>query len=129
MAPSSNLRIGALTAVVFWGWAAGLCGCAVGPDYKRPDAPSSAAFKEQPPPGAWKQAQPADGALRDKWWELFGDAQLDALEERINVSNQTLKSSTGQYLAARDQIRVAHAAYFPTLGVGPSVSRIRLSEN
>jgi NodT family efflux transporter outer membrane factor (OMF) lipoprotein len=129
MAPSSNLRIGALTAVVFCGWAAGLCGCAVGPDYKRPDAPSSSAFKEQPPAGAWKQAQPADGALRDKWWELFGDAQLDALEERINVSNQTLKSSTGQYLAARDQIRVAHAAYFPTLGVGPSVSRIRLSEN
>ncbi|HEY6477561.1 MAG TPA: efflux transporter outer membrane subunit [Polyangia bacterium] len=122
MAPSNRLRIGALTAVALWG-------CAVGPDYQRPDAPSAAAFKEQPPPGTWKQAQPADSALRDKWWQLFGDAQLDALEEKINVSNQTLKSATGQYLAARDQIRVARAAYFPTLGVGPSVSRLRLSEN
>ncbi len=122
MGPSNYLRTGALTAVI-------LCGCAVGPDYKRPDAPGSAGFKEQPPPGAWKQAQPADGALRDKWWELFGDAQLDALEDKINVSNQTLKSATGQYLAVRDQIRVAHAAYFPTLGVGASASRIRLSKN
>ncbi len=129
MAPSNRLRIGTLTALVFCASAVAPSGCAVGPDYKRPDAPGSAGFKEQPPPGAWKQAQPADGALRDKWWQLFGDAQLDALEEKINVSNQTLKSATGQYLAARDQIRVAHAAYFPTLAVGPSVSRIRLSEN
>ena len=126
MAPSNRLRIGALTALVFCASAVGPSGCTVGPDYKRPDAPGSAGFKEQPPPGAWKQAQPADGALRDKWWQLFGDAQLDALEEKINVSNQTLKAATGQYLAARDQIRVAHAAYFPTLAVGPSVSRIRL---
>jgi NodT family efflux transporter outer membrane factor (OMF) lipoprotein len=122
MAPSNHLRIGALTAVV-------LCGCTAGPDYKRPDAPGSAAFREQPPPGDWKQAHPADGALRDKWWQVFGDGQLDALEEKINVTNQTLKAATGQYLAARDQIRVARAAYFPTLGVGPSVSRIRLSKN
>ena len=74
-------------------------------------------------------AQPGDGSLGDKWWQLFGDAQLDALEEKINVSNQTLKTATGQYFAARDQIRVARAAYFPTLGVGASVSRIRLSKN
>jgi len=122
MARSNVLRIGALTAVL-------LCGCTVGPDYKRPEVPGSAAFKEQPPPGSWKQAQPADGSLGDKWWQLFGDAQLDTLEEKINVSNQTLKTAAAQYLAARDQIRVARAAYFPTLGVSPSVSRIRLSKN
>jgi NodT family efflux transporter outer membrane factor (OMF) lipoprotein len=123
MAPGNyRLQLWALSAVV-------LCSCAVGPDYKRPDAPATAAFKEQPPPGAWKQAQPADGKLRDKWWQLFGDPQLDALEEKIDVSNQTLRAATGQYFAARDQIRVARAAYFPTLGVGASASRIRLSEN
>jgi NodT family efflux transporter outer membrane factor (OMF) lipoprotein len=129
MGPSNRLRIGALTAVVVCAWAFGPWGCTVGPDYKRPEAPGSAAFKEQPPPGSWKQAQPGAGSLGDKWWQLYGDAQLDALEEKINVSNQTLKSATGQYLAARDQIRVARAAYFPTLGVEPSVSRIRLSKN
>jgi NodT family efflux transporter outer membrane factor (OMF) lipoprotein len=122
MAPSSRARLSALGLVA-------LCGCAVGPDYKRPDVSVPVGFKEQSPPGAWKRAQPSDGALRDKWWELFGDPQLDALEDKVVVSNQTLKAATAQYLAAADQIRVARAAYFPTLGVGPSVSRLRLSEN
>jgi NodT family efflux transporter outer membrane factor (OMF) lipoprotein len=122
MTPSNRLQIVGLTAVV-------ACGCAAGPDYKRPDAPAPSAFKEQPPPGTWKQAEPADGTLRAKWWELYGDPQLDALEERINVSSQALRAATAQYFAARDQIRVARAAYFPTLGVGPSISRSRLSQN
>ncbi|HVT09367.1 MAG TPA: efflux transporter outer membrane subunit [Polyangia bacterium] len=104
-------------------------GCLVGPNYKRPDAPTPVAFKEQPPPGAWKTAQPSDAAIRGKWWEIFGDAQLNALEEKIAVSNQTLKASTAQYLAALDQVRVARAAYFPTAGVSAAATRIRISEN
>ncbi|MES1209303.1 MAG: efflux transporter outer membrane subunit [Pseudomonadota bacterium] len=104
-------------------------GCLVGPDYKRPDAPTPAAFKEQPPPGTWKIAQPSDGAVRGKWWEIFGDARLNALEEKIAVSNQTLKAATSQYLAALDQVRVARAAYFPTAGISAAGTRIRISEN
>jgi NodT family efflux transporter outer membrane factor (OMF) lipoprotein len=104
--------------------------CAAGPDYRRPDAPAPSAFKDQAPrDGTWKKAQPSDDKLRGKWWELFGDAQLDALEDKVTAANQTLKAATAQYLAARDQIRVARAAYFPTAGVGASVSRNRLSEN
>jgi NodT family efflux transporter outer membrane factor (OMF) lipoprotein len=120
--PSSRSRAAALALLLG-------AGCAVGPDYKRPDAPVPAGFKEQPPPGAWKTAQPADAALRGKWWEVFGDPQLDALEEKIAVSNQTLKAATAQYLAAQDQVRVARAAYFPTLGAGLSATRVRVSEN
>ena len=104
-------------------------GCLVGPDYKRPDAPTPAAFKEQPPPGTWKTAQPSDGAIRGKWWEIFGDPQLNALEEKIAVSNQTLKAATAQYLAALDQVRVARAAYFPTAGISAAATRVRISEN
>ncbi len=104
--------------------------CAAGPDYQRPDAPTPSAFKDEAPhDGTWKKAQPADGKLRDKWWELFGDAQLNALEEQVTAANQTLKAATAQYLAARDQIRVARAAYFPTAGGGPSVSSNQLSKN
>ena len=104
--------------------------CAAGPDYKRPDAPAPSAFKDEAPhDGTWKKAQPSDDKLRDKWWELFGDAQLNALEEKVTSANQTLKAATAQYFAARDQIRVARAAYFPTAGVGPSASRIQLSKN
>ena len=105
-------------------------GCSVGPDYQRPDAPTPSGFREQPPPdGNWKPAQPGDQAMRGRWWELFGDPQLDALEGKITVSNQTLKAATAQYFAALDQVRAARAAYFPTLGAGASATRIRLSEN
>jgi NodT family efflux transporter outer membrane factor (OMF) lipoprotein len=105
-------------------------GCVVGPDYQRPDAPTPSGFREQPPPGGnWKPAEPGDQAMRGRWWELFGDPQLDALEAKIAVSNQTLKAAAAQYFAALDQVRVARAAYFPTLGAGASATRLRLSEN
>ena len=63
-----------------------LAGCAVGPNYKRPAAPAPVAFKEQPPPG-WKEAQPGDALLKGKWWELYNDPTLNALEEQVTVSN------------------------------------------
>jgi len=125
-----RLRASSLAASLA-GALAGLlaAGCAVGPDYKRPDAPVPAGFKEQPPPGTWKAAQPDDAALRGRWWQLFGDPQLDALEDKIAVANQTLKAASAQYLAAQDQVRVARAAYFPTLGAGASATQVRVSEN
>ncbi len=104
-------------------------GCAVGPDYRRPDAPVPGGFKEQQPPGQWKTAEPAAAGLGGKWWQLFGDPQLDTLEDKIAVSNQTLKAAAAQYLAALDQVRVARAGYFPTLGAGASASAIGVSEN
>lgn len=118
--------------------AAALClsvsGCTVGPNYQRPAIPPPpAAFKELPPPnppnGDWKQATPADSALRGKWWEIYNDGQLNSLEEKVAVSNQTLKAATEQYLQAREQIRVARSSYYPTLSAGPSVSRTKSSAN
>jgi NodT family efflux transporter outer membrane factor (OMF) lipoprotein len=118
--------------------AAALCalmaGCTVGPNYKRPSAPAPPAFKETAPPpaipnGSWKQAQPSDQALRGKWWEIYNDPQLNALEEKVSVSNQTLKAATEQYLSARAAVQVARANYFPTLSAGPSISRQHLSSN
>ncbi|WP_158749089.1 efflux transporter outer membrane subunit [Acidobacterium sp. S8] len=111
-----------------------IAGCTVGPDYKRPTAPAAPAFKETVPPpaipnGSWKQAQPSDQVLRGKWWEIYNDSQLNALEEKVAVSNQTLKAATEQYFAARAAIQVSRASYFPTLSLGPSVSRQRLSQN
>lgn len=75
---------------------------AVGPDYRRPSAPVSAAYKEQPPSATptptvdatqWKPAEPRDDARRGKWWEVFGGPALAALEEQVTVSNQTLAQS------------------------------------
>jgi NodT family efflux transporter outer membrane factor (OMF) lipoprotein len=111
-----------------------ISGCTVGPNYHRPATPPApAAFKELPPPnppnGTWTQAAPADAALRGKWWEIYQDPQLNLLEEKVAVSNQTLKAQTEQYLQAREQVRVARSSYYPTLSAGPSISRTKASAN
>lgn len=118
-----------------------LTGCKpVGPNYNRPGYEAPPAYKEtgattvlQPPPapsgGAWQPANPSDGLLRGKWWEIYQDPQLNKLEERIAANNQTLRQALETYLAARDQITVARAAFYPTLSAGPSVSRDKISAN
>jgi NodT family efflux transporter outer membrane factor (OMF) lipoprotein len=113
-----------------------VAGCTVGPDYHKPDAvPAAPEWKEDaapppnPPGGTWKQVAPSDAVLRGKWWELYSDAQLNSLEEKVAVSNQTLKAAMEQYLAAREQVQVARSQYYPTLSAGPSVSRTRESYN
>ncbi|HYL12325.1 MAG TPA: efflux transporter outer membrane subunit [Terriglobales bacterium] len=104
-----------------------LSGCAVGPRYARPAAPVPPAFKEVP--AGWKQAQPSDQVVRGKWWEIFQDPQLNALEEQINVSNQTLKAAQAQFAQARALVRFNRADYYPTATAGLSATQIRQSEN
>ena len=59
--------------------------CMVGPKYRRPSAPVPQVYKE-PPPAGWKEAQPKDQAIRGKWWEIYNDPELNALEEQVNIS-------------------------------------------
>ncbi len=99
-------------------------GCTVGPDYKRPAAPVPAAYKEN---ANWPAAQPSDSTLRGKWWEVFGDQSLNALEEQVTVSNQTLQAAQAQFLQARAAVRFSRAAFFPVLTVSPAASRMRES--
>jgi len=111
-----------------------LAGCVAGPNYHQPSIPSPpVAYKELPPPnppnGSWKQAQPSDAQIKGKWWELYNDPELNALEAKIEVSNQTLKAATEQYFEAREEIRIARSNYYPTLSAGPSISRTRESYN
>jgi NodT family efflux transporter outer membrane factor (OMF) lipoprotein len=90
-----------------------LTGCVVGPKYERPSAPVPEAFKE-PPPAGWKVAQPNEGQIRGKWWEVFNDPDLNALEEQVNISNQNVLAAEQQYREAKDLIRIARANLYPT---------------
>ena len=94
--------------------------CMIGPKYKRPTAPPAAAYKESPPAG-WKEAQPNDGAIRGKWWEIYGDSQLNALEERVSISNQNVLAAEARFRQAKTLVRVARAGLFPTVTTSPSV--------
>jgi NodT family efflux transporter outer membrane factor (OMF) lipoprotein len=103
-----------------------LSGCVVGPKYQRPTAQIPQAYKEN---RNWKLAQPNDEKLRGNWWELFGDPQLNALEQQVNVSNQNLKAAAAQYQQALALLRYNRANYYPTLTTSPSATRIRDSYN
>jgi NodT family efflux transporter outer membrane factor (OMF) lipoprotein len=111
-----------------------LAGCTVGPKYSRPSVTTPAAYKENPPQsyeqaGIWKPAQPSDQDLRGKWWETFGDPQLNALEEQVTVSNQDLKAAEARFREARAMVGFNRAAEFPTIAVGPSASYVKDSNN
>jgi len=109
-----------------------LTGCMIGPKYVKPDVPSAPAFKETSEwkeGDGWKVAQPNDTALRGKWWELYGDAKLNEIEEQVDPSNQTLKEAEANFRQARTAIRFNRAAEAPTIGVAPSISAVRASAN
>jgi NodT family efflux transporter outer membrane factor (OMF) lipoprotein len=107
-----------------------LAGCTVGPNYHRPSAPAAPEWKSIPPPnGSWTQAAPNDGVLRGAWWQMYGDAELNTLENKVAVSNQTLRVAMEQYFEAREQVQVARSQYYPTLAAGPAFNRTRESNN
>ncbi len=100
--------------------------CNLGPRYVRPSAPTPAAFKEMTgpedtlPPGTWRPATPREGELKGKWWELFDEPELDALEERVDTANQSIAAAFEQLMAARALVRQAQAGYYPTVTFTPS---------
>ena len=109
-----------------------LMGCSVGPKYVRPAVQSPPSYKELPQPGAngsdaFRTAQPKDAATRGKWWEIFNDAQLNALEEKAGASNQEIAAAADNFLAARALVREARSQYFPAASVNPSISKSRPS--
>lgn len=103
-----------------------LDGCMVGPKYAKPTVPQAPTdqYKEL---NGWKTAQPNDQALRGKWWEVFGDPQLNELEDQVAVSNQNLKVAEARFEEARASVRFNRASLYPTISVSPSVSAIRRS--
>ncbi len=100
--------------------------CMVGPNYQRPKAPVSPAYKETPPADwkeaqDWKQAQPNEAAKRGKWWEIYNDPELNALEEQVSLSNQNVLAAEAQFREARYAVRIARSSLFPTVSVSPSI--------
>lgn len=104
--------------------AAALPGCTVGPDYVRPAVVAPAAYKEQPPVD-WKVAQPKDDAARGKWWEVFSDAQLSALVEQVNISNQNVRAAEAQFRQAQAIVASSRASLFPAVDASAAVIRSR----
>jgi len=101
-----------------------VAGCAVGPDYHRPDAQVPKAYKELSPDGStWKPGTPRDGIDRGAWWSIYDDPELDRLERQVNVSNQTVQEYEAEYRQAVALLKEARAQLFPTLSIAGGVQR------
>jgi NodT family efflux transporter outer membrane factor (OMF) lipoprotein len=97
-------------------------GCAVGPDYRRPDVGVGTAYKEAV---GWKTAEPRDEANRGNWWEVFGDAPLSALMEGIDISNQNVILAAARFRQAQALVAVSRSGLFPALDANAAFTRSR----
>ena len=107
-------------------------GCDKAPKYKKPTVPTPPSYKEITPESFketdnWKFAHPKDDVIRGKWWELFNDSQLNALEEQANLSNQSIALADANFRAARAVIKQSRSQYFPTVTTSPSIIRSQSS--
>jgi NodT family efflux transporter outer membrane factor (OMF) lipoprotein len=103
-----------------------LASCTVGPKYSKPTVPVAPEYSEV---DGWKQAKPSDALIRGSWWELFGDPQLNALEQQVGPANQSLKVAEANFREARAAIKLNRAGLFPTVNAGAQITRNRVSSN
>lgn len=126
-------RIPALFTASALGFFALLAGCRVGPPYHAPAPPSVTApnYKESTvnfqDADGWKVASPQDAMIKGNWWEVFGDSELNSLEDQLNINNQNLKEYFQNYMAARATIAEARSQYWPTITANPSWNRSKSS--
>ncbi|HKX44801.1 MAG TPA: efflux transporter outer membrane subunit [Burkholderiaceae bacterium] len=103
-----------------------LAGCAAGPAYRKPELEMPVAWKLDAP---WRTGAPADAADKGPWWQRFGDAQLDALQQRALANSPTLAIAHARLVQARAVVDAASAGLFPQIGAGVRASRSKISAN
>src|SRR6266849_5985470 len=101
-------------------------GCAVGPNYKRPAAPTATKWDLAEP---WREGAPKDALPKGQWWSVFHDDDLNALETQAFTANQTIKISLARLEQARATAAIQVSTLFPTVSTSPGAERQRLSGN
>jgi NodT family efflux transporter outer membrane factor (OMF) lipoprotein len=110
-----------------------LAGCNPAPKYAKPPAQAPSAYKEAVPQeykegNGWKVAEPGDDKIRGKWWEMYNDPQLNALEEQVKVSNQSIASAEANFRVSRSLILSGRAALFPVVTASAQYTNSRFSQ-
>lgn len=98
-----------------------LAGCAVGPDYQKPDVSAPAAWHSSMN-GGLKYASP-DAAQLSQWWHSFNDPYLSRLIDEAAANNLDMKLARARLREARARRGVSAADRFPTLNAGAGANR------
>jgi NodT family efflux transporter outer membrane factor (OMF) lipoprotein len=119
-----------LAPLALTGCALALSGCkTVGPNYKAPPVPAPPSFSDEGHNGDWASAAPADAADRGAWWTIYQNPELNDLETRCTNANQNIAAALHAYEQSHDLVREVHASLYPTVSIGGSATRNRLSAN
>jgi NodT family efflux transporter outer membrane factor (OMF) lipoprotein len=105
---------------------AGLCSCAAGPNFKKPDAPKVTDYLAQPlqpQTGADAQQYVAGKDIPGQWWTLFHSPALDELVQQSLQSNPTLQAAQATLRQANENVAAQEGAFFPQVQAGYDFSR------
>ncbi len=115
-----------------------LCGCAVGPDFKRPEPPSAKGYSPDPIAGKTTSFPVRDGRAQHfdpekdvpfDWWSLFKSPQINSLIDKAFKSNPTIDSAQAALKAAQENVIAQEGFFYPTIGFAYSPSRNKLAGN
>src|SRR6185437_10195980 len=111
--------------------------CTVGPDFKRPSAPSVSRYTDEPlsstvaaPNVAGGEAQQfiPGGRIPGDWWALFHSRPLNELIDQALTNNPDLKAAQAALSAARQEVLEQRGAYYPSVAASFAAVRQRQSE-
>ena len=103
--------------------AALLSGCAVGPDYQRPDTDLPSQWSGSGQSAAAEPHAVIDEGALATWWLVFDDATLSSLVQRAEAANLDLKLAEARIRQARAARGVAAGGLGPTLSASGSYRR------
>src|SRR5260370_39697948 len=118
------------------GTTAFLAACAVGPDYRAPEAPAAGAYTERPQPerteaaavrGGEAQRFEAGAEISADWWKLFGSAVLDELIRTALAGHPTLEAAQAALLQAQENLNAQYAVLYPSVDASLGAKRQRIT--
>ena len=104
----------------------GLSACSQVPALKVPEVPVAAAWHEPSPSVV---AEPRRVLPSGAWWTIYGDSELDTLQQRLLADSPDLAAALARYQQARAASDLLRASQSPTLGGWLNLQRNRQSEN
>lgn len=96
-----------------------LAGCAVGPDYQRPQPPTVLALTRQAPTGT--QAAAVD--ISAQWWTAYGSPRINALVEQALSRNPNVEAGVANLKAAQEIVNAQRGLFYPAVQAGYSAAR------
>lgn len=113
-----------------------LAACAVGPDFRSPEAPAVKAYTPDAMPSRTAEAPGTGGAAQrfvqggdipEQWWTLFHSEALNTLIEQALRNNPTLEAAKATLRVAQENRRAQFGSRFPFVDGSLSAERRKIS--